>query len=139
MLITLALFDWHANQLEAAIAHASQALEIAEQAPIEMSQACEMLAMAYLPLGHWDEAFQYELRRQTPDWSPEIMVAVDRHLCLYQFRLQGVEPYQQARQFIERVAHKQRPLATCAVSPCGITCWAVWLCCKGSLIQPSKA
>lgn len=108
LLITQALFDWHANQLEAAIAHALQALEIAEreQAPVEISQACEMLAMAHLPLGHWDEAFQYELRRQTPDWSPEIVVAVDAHLCLYQFRLQGVEPYQQARQFIERVAQQ---------------------------------
>ncbi|MGH2544664.1 MAG: hypothetical protein ACRDIB_17875, partial [Ardenticatenaceae bacterium] len=108
LLITQALFDWHSNQLEAAIEHASQALEIAEQegVQVEMSQACEMLALSHLPLGNWEEGLHYEQRRQTSDWSPEIVVAVDAHLCLFQFRLQGAEPYRQVRQFIETTAQK---------------------------------
>ncbi|HEX5166874.1 MAG TPA: AAA family ATPase, partial [Thermomicrobiales bacterium] len=89
LLIAESLSDWHALQFEAAITSAARALALAEQADarIEVSQACEMLAIAHMPIGDWEASLQYELRRQSDDWSPEIVVAFDAHLCLYQYKL----------------------------------------------------
>ncbi len=106
LLIAQALFDWHRNALEEAVRHALRALEIAESAgaQVEVSQACEMLALAYLPLGNWEEGMKYELRRQVAGWSPEVVVATDGHLCLWEYHVHGEEPYRKAQQFIETVA-----------------------------------
>lgn len=103
-----ALYLWHCLQFEAAIAHAQQALEIAEAAELEIeaSQACEMLAIAYMPLGNWKESLHYELRRRSADWSPEIVVAVDAHLCLYQYKLHNEESLAEIRSFIDAVAEQ---------------------------------
>jgi predicted ATPase len=81
-LIAQALFEWHSNRLEEAVVTGERALELAEEAgaPVEVSQACEVLALANLPMGNWEEALRYERKRGTPDWSPEIAVAVDAHL-----------------------------------------------------------
>ncbi len=106
LLIAHALFDWHRNALEEAVQHALRALEIAEASgsPVEVSQACEMLALAYLPLGKWEEGLKYELRRELAGWSPEVVVATDGHLCLWEYHVHGDEPYQKAQEFMEAVA-----------------------------------
>jgi DNA-binding SARP family transcriptional activator len=106
LLIAQALFDWHRNALEEAVQHALRALEIAEAAgaQVEVTQACEMLALAYLPLGNWEEGLKYELRRQVAGWSPDVVVATDGHLCLWEYHVHGDEPYQKAQEFIETVA-----------------------------------
>jgi DNA-binding SARP family transcriptional activator len=106
VLIARALFDWHHNALEEAVQHALRALEIAEAAgsSVEVSQACEMLALTYLPLGDWEEGLKYELRREVAGWSPEVVVATDGHLCLWEYHVHGDEPYRRAQEFVEAVA-----------------------------------
>jgi tetratricopeptide (TPR) repeat protein len=106
LLIAQALFDWHRNALEEAVQHALRALEIAEaaDAQVEVTQACEMLALAYLPLGNWEEGLKYELRRQVAGWSPDVVVATDGHLCLWEYHVHGDDPYQRAQEFIETVS-----------------------------------
>jgi tetratricopeptide (TPR) repeat protein len=106
LLIAYALFDWHRNALEEAVRHSLQALEIAEAsgAQVEVSQACEMLALSYLPLGNWEEGLKYELRREVAGWSPEVVVATDGHLCLWEYHVHGDDPYKKAREFMEAVA-----------------------------------
>jgi DNA-binding SARP family transcriptional activator/tetratricopeptide (TPR) repeat protein len=106
LLIAQSLFEWHRNALEEAVQHALQALEIAEagDAQVEITQACEMLALAYLPLGNWEEGLKYELRRQVTGWSPDVVVATDGHLCLWEYHVHGDDPYQKAQEFIETVA-----------------------------------
>lgn len=106
--ITKALHLWHLNQLEDAYDIAQEALKLAKEvdATDEASQACEILAMTCLPLGRWEEGLEYEMERQVYGWSPEIVVATDAHLCLWEYHVSGDQPLQQARSFIEQVAEK---------------------------------
>jgi DNA-binding SARP family transcriptional activator len=108
LLIAQALFDWHRNALEEAVQHALRALEIAEaaDAQVEVTQACEMLALTHLPLGNWEEGLKYELRRKVAGWSPDVVVATDGHMCLWEYHVHGDEPYQRAQEFIETVAER---------------------------------
>ena len=108
LLIIQALHIWHLNRLEEAYELAQEALALAEKvdAPAEASQACEILAMTCLPLGRWEEGLRYETQRQVYGWSPEIVVATDAHLCLWEYHVAGDQPFQQARSFIERVAEQ---------------------------------
>jgi tetratricopeptide (TPR) repeat protein len=112
VLIVQALFQWHLNQLEKAVSLANGALELAEGvgAEVEVSQACEMLALSYMPLGKWEEGLRYELRRETSGWSPDIVVVTDGHLCLWEYHLGGNEPYEQASDFISKVSEQANKL-----------------------------
>ncbi|NIX56110.1 MAG: AAA family ATPase [candidate division Zixibacteria bacterium] len=87
VMIVKALFLWHENQLKEAAAVAEDALQIAETlgAETEVGQACEMLAMTYLPLGQWEKGLEYEKRRYRAGWSPDIILATDAHLCLWEY------------------------------------------------------
>ncbi len=104
--ITKALHLWHQNRLEEAYDIAKDALRKAERvnAKIESSQAREILAMTCLPLGRWEEGLQYEMERQYHGWSPEIVVATDAHLCLWEYHVSGDQPFQRARSFMENIA-----------------------------------
>lgn len=106
--ITKALHIWHLNRLEEAYDWAQKALEQAKKvgADAEASQACEILAMTCLPLGRWEEGFKYEMQRKIYGWSPEIVVATDAHLCLWEYHVSGDQPLQQAHKFIEQVSDK---------------------------------
>lgn len=108
LLIIKALHLWHLNRLEEAYDLAREALELAEtvDASAEASQACEILAMTCLPLGRWEEGLEYEKRRQVHGWSPEIVVATDAHLCLWEYHITGDQPFEQARSFMQRVAEQ---------------------------------
>lgn len=108
LLVAEALYAWHRNELTGAVEHAMRALEIAEAAgaQVETSQACEMLALSYLPQGKWEEGMKYELRRSLTGWSPEVAVAIDGHLCLWEYHMGGDEPYRQAEQFINAVVEQ---------------------------------
>ena len=108
LLITRALHLWHLNRLEEAYDLAREALELASavDAPAEASQACEILAMTCLPLGRWEEGLEYEMQRQVHGWSPEVVVATDAHLCLWEYHVAGDQPFQQARSFLQRVAEQ---------------------------------
>jgi tetratricopeptide (TPR) repeat protein len=112
LLIAEALYDWHRNALREAVARAERALEISEAAGarLEVSQACEMLALAYLPLGEWEKGLEYELRRQVTGWSPEVAVATDGHMCLWEYHLGGEEPYRQAQEFMDAVVKQATAL-----------------------------
>ncbi len=112
LLIIKALQLWHVNRLEEAAELAHEALELAERedAPAEASQACEILAMTYLPLGRWEEGLKYEMQRQVYGWSPEIVVATDAHLCLWEYHVGGDQPFQQARSFVRSVARQASQL-----------------------------
>ena len=112
LLITQALHLWHLNQLEEAYDVAREALERAESvdASAEASQACEILAMSCLPLGRWKEGLEYEMRRQVHGWSPEIVVATDAHLCLWEYHVTGDQPFERARSFIQGVAEQASEL-----------------------------
>ncbi len=121
LLIADALYAWYGHQYDMALQHASRALVIAERvgARAEISQAYEMLAIAHLPLGHWEEGLRCELRWQTSGWSLDTMVAVDAHLCLYLHAFQGEESLQHTRRFIETLA---RQSATAGNQHCLAVC-----------------
>lgn len=106
-LIVEALIAWHTNRLEEAVALAERALEIAERegAQREIAHACEMLALAHLPLGNWEEGLRYELRREA-DWSPDLVLATDAHMCLWEYRIRGEDPHRRAKRFIDTVAEQ---------------------------------
>lgn len=107
-----ALRLWHVNQLEEAYDVGREALERAEAlgAASEASQACEILSMTCLPLGRWEEGLEYEKRRQFEGWSPEIVVATDAHLCLWEYHVSGDQPFERARSFMEQVAEQASEL-----------------------------
>ena len=105
--ILRALHLWHFNRLDEAAAYAHRALELAEsvRAPLESAQACEILAMTYLPLGRWQEGLQYEKRRlQHGSWSPDLVVATDAHLCLWEYHVHDDRMLDQASSFMREVA-----------------------------------
>ncbi|MFN2488692.1 MAG: AAA family ATPase [Actinomycetota bacterium] len=106
-LIVEALIDWHLNRLEKAVGLGELALEIAERegARREIAQACEMLALAHLPQGNWEEGLRYELRREA-DWSPDLVLATDAHMCLWEYRIRGEDPHRRAKAFIDAVAEQ---------------------------------
>ena len=105
--ILRALYLWHFNRLEEAAEYAHRALDLAEsaQATVEAAQACEILAMAYLPLGRWQEGLRYERQRlQHGRWSPDLVVATDAHLCLWEYHVHDDQMLDQATQFMEEVS-----------------------------------
>jgi tetratricopeptide (TPR) repeat protein len=106
-LIVDALLHWHMNQLEESVGLAERALEIAERegGQREIAQACEMLALAHLPQGNWEEGLRYELRREA-DWSPDLVLATDAHMCLWEYRIRGEDPHRRAKAFIETVTEQ---------------------------------
>lgn len=112
LLIIEALLLWHFNKQEEACHLAHEALDFAEEAgaKAEASQACEVLAMTYLPLGRWEEGLKYEMRRHTYGWSPDIVVATDAHLCLWEYHVGGEQPFQQAQAFLHEVAKQANHL-----------------------------
>lgn len=108
LFITKALHLWHLNRLEEAYDIAQKARQKAKKAgaKAEASQACEILAMTCLPLGRWEEGLKYEMERQYHGWSPEIVVATDAHLCLWEYHVSGDQPLQRARSFMEKIAEQ---------------------------------
>ncbi len=105
--ILRALYLWHFNRLDEAAEYAHRALDLAESAhaTLECAQACEMLAMAYLPLGRWQDGLQYEKRRlQHGRWSPDLVVATDAHLCLWEYHLHDDHLLGEATVFMREVA-----------------------------------
>ncbi len=112
LLIMRALHFWHLNRLEDAYDVARTALDRAEtvDASVEASQACEILAMTCLPLGRWEEGLEYEMRRQVHGWSPEIVVATDAHLCLWEYHVTGDQPFERAQSFLQGVAEQASEL-----------------------------
>lgn len=105
--ILRALYLWHFNRLEEAAEYAHRAHDLAEsaQAAVEAAQACEILAMAYLPLGRWEEGLRYERQRlQHGRWSPDLVVATDAHLCLWEYHVHDDRMLDQATKFMQEVA-----------------------------------
>ncbi len=107
--ILRALYLWHFNRLEEAAQYAHRALDLAESADadLESAQACEMLAMAYLPLGRWQDGLRYEKRRlRHGRWSPELVVATDAHLCLWEYHLHDDHLLNDAAVFMRQVSEE---------------------------------
>ena len=105
--ILRALYLWHFNRLEEAAEYAHRALDLAEsaQATVESAQACEILAMAYLPLGRWQEGLHYERQRlRHGRWSPDLVVATDAHLCLWEYHVHDGRMLDQATKFMQEVS-----------------------------------
>lgn len=105
--ILRALHLWHFNRLEEAAEYAHRALDLAQsaRAELESAQACEILAMAYLPLGRWQEGLHYERQRlQHGRWSPDLVVATDAHLCLWEYHVHDDRMLDQATLFMQEVA-----------------------------------
>lgn len=102
-----ALHLWHFNRLEEAARYAHRALELAESsgAAVEAAQACEILAMTYLPLGRWEDGLRYETQRlRHGRWSPELVVATDAHLCLWEYHVHDDHMLERATAFMRDVA-----------------------------------
>ncbi len=112
VLILKALHLWHLNELEEAYRTAREALETAESAgaPLIASQACEILAMACLPMGRWEEGLAYEKRRHIHGWSPDVVIATDAHLCLWEYHVSGDRPFEEASAFMESVSEQAERL-----------------------------
>ena len=112
VLILKALHFWHLNRLEEAYETARKALALAEsigEAHVA-SQACEILAMACLPMGRWEEGLEYEKRRQIHGWSPDVVIATDAHLCLWEYHVAGDRPFEEALTFMQRVSEQAEAL-----------------------------
>jgi hypothetical protein len=61
--------------------------------------------MTYLPLGRWQEGLQYERRRlQHGRWAPDLVVATDAHLCLWEYHVHDDHMLDQASSFMREVA-----------------------------------
>lgn len=105
LLLVQALYHWHWHEFEQAAAEAHEALSLGEAqgAEVEVQQAYELLALSYLPMGRWEEGLRYELKRGLAGWSPEVALATDAHLCLWEYHVYGKDPYQQAQTFIHQV------------------------------------
>lgn len=106
LLIAEALFAWYRHEYGTALQAASRALALAERAGAraEIGQAYEMLALSHLPLGHWEEGLRCESERHRDGWSPEHVVSVDAHLCLYLHAFHGAQSLQHTQRFLEGVA-----------------------------------
>ncbi len=105
--ILRALYLWHFNRLEDAAQYALRALDLAQSvnAPLEAAHACEILAMAYLPLGRWQEGLHYEKQRlQHGRWSPDLVVATDAHLCLWEYHVHDDHMLDRATAFMREVS-----------------------------------
>lgn len=105
--ILRALYLWHFNRLEDAAQYAVRALDLAQSAgaTLEAAQACEILAMAYLPMGRWQEGLHYEKQRlQHGRWSPDLVVATDAHLCLWEYHVHDDHMLDRATAFMQEVA-----------------------------------
>ena len=131
LLIIHALYLWHLNQLPKAAEKAHKALRIAESISSSTlaAQACEMLAMTYLPLGKWEEGVAYEQRKHSKGWSPDIVLATDSHLCLWEFYMHGDAPFQQAENFIHKLskqAEKQGNLRCVAICHYALGTMYLW-------------
>ncbi|MFM9419142.1 ATP-binding protein [Thermus scotoductus] len=105
LLLVWALYHWHWHEFERAASEAHEVLNLAEAqgAQVEAQQACELLALSYLPLGRWEEGLHYELKRGLAGWSPEVALATDAHLCLWEYHVYGEDPYRQAQTFVHQV------------------------------------
>lgn len=102
-----ALHLWHFNRLEEAARYAHRALELAHaaRAEVEAAQACEILAMTYMPLGRWQEGLRYEKQRlRHGRWSPDVVVAIDAHLCLWEYHVHDDGMLERATAFMREVA-----------------------------------
>ncbi|WP_460172444.1 ATP-binding protein [Thermus sp. FJN-A] len=112
LLLVQALYHWHGHELEQAAAEAHEALHLAEAqgSMVEVQQAYELLALSYLPLGRWEEGLRYELKRGLAGWSPDVALATDAHLCLWEYHLYGEDPYQQAQRFIGQVQEQAQAM-----------------------------
>ena len=110
--ILKALHLWHLNRLEDAYQTAKEALALAESigSAHVASQACEILAMACLPMGRWEEGLEYEKRRQIHGWSPDVVIATDAHLCLWEYHVAGDRPFEEASMFMQRVSEQAEAL-----------------------------
>lgn len=108
LFVTKALHMWHLNQLDEAYEVAKKALAQAKKADAkaEASQACEILAMTCLPLGRWEEGLKYEMEREIYGWSPDVVVATDAHLCLWEYHVSGDQPFQKAQSFLKQVSEQ---------------------------------
>jgi DNA-binding SARP family transcriptional activator len=108
LLIAEALFAWYSLDFDTALQRATQALAIARQehADVETNQALELLALSHFPLGHWEEGLNCELQRRVTGWSPDVVVAMDAHLCLFQYAFSGAESSRLARQYFEAIAQQ---------------------------------
>jgi len=59
----------------------------------------------YLPLGRWQEGLHYEKQRlQHGRWSPDLVVATDAHLCLWEYHVHDDRMLGQATLFMQEVA-----------------------------------
>jgi DNA-binding SARP family transcriptional activator/tetratricopeptide (TPR) repeat protein len=107
--VARALYLWHFNRLEEAAEYALRALALAEPmgADVEIAQACEILAMTYLPMGRWEDGLVYEMRRlRQGRWSPDVVVATDAHLCLWEYHVRDEGMLDGATRFIRQVARE---------------------------------
>jgi hypothetical protein len=62
---TLAHYHWQRNAFDDALAIARESLRVAEAlgARVEVAQAYEMMALACVPLGAWQQGLAYEAQR----------------------------------------------------------------------------
>lgn len=84
-LVLQALYEWCGGGFSQAVGTAGAALALADSAGAEpeSSQAREMLALAHLALGQWEEGLRHERARSLARWSPEIVTVAEAQLCLF--------------------------------------------------------
>jgi predicted ATPase len=105
-----------------------QALEVGEEAlrlaeemgtDADVAQACELVAMACLPLGQWRRGMEFERRHAVLADSLQAMRDVaDAHICFAEYHLWGEQPAEATRMFLRNLDESERAGAPRSLALC---------------------
>jgi DNA-binding SARP family transcriptional activator/predicted ATPase len=121
LVIARAQLHFLAARFEAALSTAEKALRLAETAGsrLDIAQACEMIAMACLPLGHWRRGLEFERRHAAlADPTQALRDVADVHICLSEYHLYAEQPAAAARAILRTLADAQRAGAPRSLALC---------------------
>ncbi|MGH2557697.1 MAG: ATP-binding protein [Thermomicrobiales bacterium] len=121
ILIARAQCDFLAFRFSAALAAGEEGLRLAEEAASapDVARACEMVAMACLPLGQWQRGLEFEQRSGAlTDLNGVVRETADVHLCLSEYHLYGDRPAETARAFLRALGEAERIGATRSLALC---------------------
>jgi tetratricopeptide (TPR) repeat protein len=104
-----------------ALAASEKSLRLAEEAGsrADVARACEMVAMASLPLGQWQRGIEFERRFDVlSDTNLIVLDSADVHLCLSEYHVYSDQPADAARAFLRALTEAERVGATRSLALC---------------------
>ncbi|MBE7555599.1 MAG: AAA family ATPase [Anaerolineales bacterium] len=122
LLYYLALWHWHRDEYQQAYDIAQRCLNVAKNldAHDAMARAYEVLALAAHSLGKWQEGLDFEQQRSVlAGANIDFHVAIDAHLCLWEYHLYGDRAYAEVKHTVDQMLQQaQRMGAPRAIAVC---------------------